>query len=39
VYFPSSTYGIDANRTFEWVIFVHCCFKVSEHISAFYIVL
>lgn len=21
VYFPSSTYGIDANRTFEWVFY------------------
>lgn len=26
VYFPSSTYGIDANRTFEYVIFV-CLFN------------
>jgi hypothetical protein len=33
VYFPSSTYGIDANHTFEWVIFVHYYFKVSECIA------
>lgn len=27
VYFPSSTFGIDANRTFELVYFYIACFK------------